>query len=473
MLIGFLHRGGLSHWSYAVGADIIANDSDFIRFTNDDIDFKTRTILGEIWKNGNWVRKRTLFPIAIKNFELNKGKDRILNNIPYSLGEVIRKDDQMRLFSNIASISTYIPKSFNVKKGFSIIDKIRSWGIGLLKPSTGRLGQGIILLKVNGSNFDINDNGDIKTVTKEELVEYLEQFYQPDSRDYILQQFAAGTGPNGRYFNIRVIVTKSFDGDWHACNSLMALLAKDGSIIANRDVGAKNIDLDSWLRYKYKNKLDDIYNEFFATAINITRVLDDATNATAEEIALDMAIDNNGKIWLHEANWRGGMWLFYEDIGLYRHSGGNLKRLAIKDRTGDNVDKIKSLNVAVKSRKDMMEYSKKIKNCKLEDGILFGLVISHRTDESTSIVTKAITYGVPIIAVSSLTSFLAAQQKIGEAIKIIDEQVPNAILPFIISKGGACVYNPKSGKGYQSWINDELLNSGYIDMQDFESGYSL
>lgn len=473
MLFGFFHRGGIEQWSYAIAADIAAQGGQFIRFTNDDVDFKNRTIVGEVWEDGDWVKKQSRFPDVIRNFELKKRADKILNSVPYSLGPIVRKNDQSELFNHAHTISKYIPETLIIDENCSVINNIKKWGAGLLKPSRGRLGQGIIFIKTIGENFEINDDGDIQILSENEFNKYLEPYYLPDAIPYIVQQFAAGTGPQDRYFNIRVIVTKSGDGDWHPCNFLISLLAKKGSIIANRDVGAKNIDLDSYLNYRYGDDTSKIYDELFSSAVQISRVLDDSVDKTAEEIALDMAIDNSGNIWLHEANWRGGLWLFDEDIGIYRHGGSNLKRIGLQSKAGNNIQRAEAVNIAIENREEILEYCSKESNCKFTDGVTFGIELKRNTEEIPSLVSSAITYGLPILSVSSSSSFRATQRVVPFGVEAISEQIPTAHLPFVISKGGACVYDPKADSSYAKWINDELFKTDLIDSLDLKYGFSL
>lgn len=473
LLIGFLHRGGIEPWSYAIAGDIVTQGNEFVRFTMDDVDFKTRTILGEVWENGTWVNKRTRFPDSIRNFELKKDFDHILDIVPYSLGPIVRKDDQLELFGKFPSISKYMPMSLTIDENSPIIDKIVEWEGALLKPARGRLGQGIIYIKQNGNKFEVNDDGEIQTLTKKALEKYLKFLFEPETGPYILQQFAAGTGPKGRYFNVRVIVSKSGDGDWYTCNFLMSLLAKTGSIIANRDVGAKNIDLDAFLKYKHGKNVKKIYDDLFEAAVKITRVLDDSADASAEEIALDMAIDNNGKVWLHEANWRGGMWLFEDDIGLYRHGGLNLQAIAHENRSGNNLDYIKSVDIAVDGRFGLQKHFKQKKQCNTSDGIVFGLELSRNTKQSISLTTKAITNALPILSVSTASSFRAAQRSARLAMESVDQQIQCVKKPYIISRGGMCVHDPKDRKGYVRWIRDELLKENYISKEDMDLGYSI
>ncbi len=472
-LLGFLDRGGIGQWAYAIAADVAVQGAEFIRFTNNDIDFKTRTILGETWRNGQWREKRVRFPDAIRNFERKGKSDKILDLVPYSLGFIVQKDDQLDFLSRLPSTSEYIPKTITVHNVQKIFKQIKVWGNGLFKPSTGRLGQGIVFVKMIDNEFEINDNGQVTCLDEKAFKALIKSKFIDASREYMLQQFAAGTGPGERYFNVRVIVSKGKDGDWHTCNTLMSLLAKQKSIIANRDAGSKNIDLDAFLKYKYKQNVHTVYDELFSAAIKITRELDDLSNNSSEEIALDMAIDNNGKVWLHEANWRGGLWLFDEDVGIYRHGGGNLNRIATQNCLGSNSDRANACKIAIKSRKAVNHYLFQKDNCALDDGVVFGLDMRRFTDSTISTIVEAMTYMVPIISISTNSSIRKTQRIVYQGMELLKDQIPMIKSPWLLSKGGACVYDLEDERNYTKWIDEELSMTHIVTEKDLLYGYSI
>lgn len=473
MLLGFLDRGGIGQWAYAIACDIAAEDSSFIRFTMEDVDFKTRTINGESWINGSWEKILTPFPMAIRNFERYNEKDKILDIVPYSLGYIIKKEDQLEYLLRNPNTSKYIPKTLHVNEKTPIIDKIKSWKYALLKPSFGRLGQGIIFIKYENNNFTINEDGQSSTLSINEFKEYLKPFITQETRSYMLQQFAAGTNKDGRYFNVRVIVTKSSDGNWHVSPKMMSLLAKENSIIANRDVGSKNIDLDSLIKHKFNQNKEKIYHELFKAAILISEELDDLSKKGAEELALDMAIDDDGGIWLHEANWRGGIWLFEDEVGIYRHGGKNLKRIGIQSRAGNNLDRANGLNIIKNNRKDIYEYLKQESNCNFENSVVFGIDISRQTDDIISSLSLALSLMIPTISVSNSSSLRISQKNVKYAIEGMNEQTINVPKPLIISKGGAIVYDISSNLDYKKWIEEELIKKTYINEAETLCGFSL
>lgn len=472
MLIGFLFRGGLEQWSYAMAADTVAQGVAFVRFESEGVDFATRTINGEFWERGQWVTRQTRFPDAIRNFELRDfARDRILEYVPYSLGRHIRKDEQLELLRRTKGVGQFIPETIPVDDQCDILAHVGRWGGGILKPSRGRLGKGIIYLRVNGAGFDIEENGGQVTMTRDEITSYLQGFHGSQTRDYILQQFAAGTGFGGRYFSVRIIIQKSNDGDWHPCNVPLSLLAKAGSIIANRDEGAVNVDLRALLAWRHGGEAKQVLDRLYDAAVSVARTLDDAVDGAADELALDMAVDNNGTPWLHEANWRGGFWLLDDDVGLYRHGGANLARIATRQRAACDLDRSVATRIAAQARP--MVHTLSPADHDFASRVTVGISLPRHSDDTAAMTAEAICTGIPVLSVSSASSFRAAQRTMGAAMGAVSDQLPAVALPWIISRGGLCVHDPRDERSIRSWHHEELLAPGLIDALDFTLGSSL
>ena len=235
MLIGFLHRGGLDQWSYAIMADVAAQGADVMRFTSQDVDSTRRLIVGEQWRDGRWVKALYRYPDAVRNFEFRDDEqDKVLAVLPYSLGRHLRKDEQLALLAKLPQVSAFIPVTLDFEAHIDVLALVRKWGGAILKPARGRLGQGIVFIRACHLDYELEVDGERRHITHDELRVYLDGFVERAGRSYVVQQFAASTGPQGRYFNVRIIMQKSGDGDWHACESPLSLLARQGSVVANR-----------------------------------------------------------------------------------------------------------------------------------------------------------------------------------------------------------------------------------------------
>ncbi len=475
-LLGFLHRGGLGQWSYAIAADVAAQGEGFVRFTSLDVDMASRTIQSQVWENNAWTPKRSRFPDVIRNFERRDFDathgDHILGLVPYTLGRLVSKNEQIELLLHTPSVANLVPETFPLTADVDVVSYVQRWGAAILKPSRGRLGHGIIFLRAVGSSFDLEERGVWQRLDRDGLQTELARLYAPDARDYVIQQFAAGTGPDGRLYNVRVVVQKSGDGDWHVCPEPMSLLARPETVVANRENGARNIALWPLLERKFKKEAELILESMFAHCIRIARLLDDAVNGEAEELALDLGLDNQGQTWFHEANWRGGMWLFEEDVGFYRHGGMNMARLARLYQPGGDYDAARATRIASNAR-PRLAATDAWPGTMLVANIRIGLEIPRCGDETVSLAVQAFCQGVSVFGLSSSASFRAAQRRVGNAIGVLEEQLPLTPPPLVLSRGGWCRHDPLDPRSPSQWLREELLVHGLISQDDLHSGASL
>lgn len=473
MLIGFLHRGGLDQWSYAIMADVAAQGADVMRFTSADVDPEKRLIWGEVWYDGRWFKRQFRYPDAIRNFEFrDPDRDTILEHLPYSLGRHLRKNDQLELLSKMDQVAGFIPKTIDFDDTVDILALVQKWGGAILKPARGRLGQGIVFIRCAGQDFELEDNGQRQTLNQVSLQDYLQDFSRKTDRSYVVQQFAATTGPQNRYFNVRIIMQKAGDGDWHPCGVPLSLLARVGSVVCNRETGATNVSLFAVLKKRFGAQSERVLDRLFSAAVLIARALDDALCQQGEELALDMAVNDHGDPWLHEANWRGGFWLLAEDVGLYRRGGANAVRIANRHQFRLDVDVAKATLLSSKNRINA-ESAK-------QNGVIvhrfraqLGADIVLRSDDTLSNVVQLVATDTHWITVSDATSFGSAQRSVGQALAVIAEQSPAHPLPKIVSIAGFCNHDPADERPPRRWIAQELVTSGLISEMEASLGASL
>ena len=473
MLIGFLYRGGLEQWSYAIAADAAAQGVDFIRFTPENVDFFRRLVHGEYWRDGGWRWRWSRFPDAVRNFEFkDPARDMILDFVPFSLGRRLRKNDQLYLLERHPGVARYLPKTLDIQVGVDLAGLLADWGAAVLKPARGRLGQGVIFVRHLTEGYEIECNAETRLLSLDEGRAYLDDFERNMSRDYVVQQFAACTGPVGRYFNVRVFLQKSADGDWHPCSFPLSLLARPGTVVANRELGATNVHLRTVLGQRFGAKAEVMLTRLFTAAVAIARILDDALAQRVDELALDMAFDDKGHPWLHEANWRGGFWFLEEDVGLYRFGGANMVRLARRQRHGANPDLAAAAKFATQARK-------LCRSVPTRDaiwrpwGARLAVEIVLRSDDTALLTVRLAQAGLEYLAVSSLTSFGAAREALGTGLAALREQAPGFVLPRILVSGGYCHPDPRDERTPRAWMHDVLFDAGIVEKQDLSIGASL
>ena len=259
MLLGFLHRGGLEQWSYAIAAEVAATGASFVRFTMEDVDRSSRTLMGEFWENGSWVRRRSRFPDAVRNFERpdsgSDGGDWILEFLPHTIKRTLSKSYQLQFLLQNPYTRRFVPSTETLTTALDVAAIVDDWGACILKPVRGRLGRGIWMVRCEPEGvFTLEREGKLTSLSRSELLQEIRSAGIAEDGRYLIQQFAAGTRPDGRFYNLRLIVQKSGDGDWHCCSVPVGLVGKGSSVVVNRDTGATNMEPLSLLRHLYGDR---------------------------------------------------------------------------------------------------------------------------------------------------------------------------------------------------------------------------
>lgn len=471
MLIGFLHRGGLEQWSYAILADLAAQGVDAMRFTSADVDWARRLIHAETWRQGQWQRGWTPFPQAVRNFEFKDDEqDTILNSLPYTLGRHLRKDEQLELLARLPGVRPFIPATLDYAGVAQVMRCLAHWSGVILKPARGRLGQGIAFIRAVDGGYEFEHEAQRITYDAAALPGVIASFIDDAGRSYVVQQFAATTGPEGRYFNIRIIVHKGADGDWHACGFGLSLLARLGSVVANREAGAVNVSLPAMLQRRFGAQASGVQQVVFSAAVQIARVLDDALAQQADELALDMAVDDHGAPWLHEVNWRGGFWALQEDVGLYRYGGANAVRIARRHQWGVDpvwaraVRELSKIRAAVAYPTSVTSY--------FDTKDRWVIHLTRRSDDAPHWLAQAWGAGLRTVWISALASFGAALQQVGQFNALLDEQVGAAHGLQVMVGVGYAVHNPTDARNPRRWLADEAVAPGLMTAREAQAGVS-
>ncbi|GAB4399079.1 MAG: hypothetical protein OHK0048_11820 [Rhodoferax sp.] len=469
MLIGFLHRGGLEQWSYAILADISAQGVDAMRFTSADVDAARRMVHAEFWQQGRWVKCWTPYPQAVRNFEFrDEAQDAILRELPYTLGRHLRKDDQLALLAQRPGVSAYVPATIAYRDVDQVMDCLARWPGVILKPARGRLGQGIVFVRPRDADYEFETQGQRQTLSAKDLRQTLLDFMARTDRGYVVQQFAATTGPHDRYFNVRIIVHKGGDGDWYACGFGLSLLARPGSVVANREAGAVNVSLEAMLMRRFGDRAAPVRIALFTAAVEIARELDDALAQQADELALDMALDDHGAPWLHEVNWRGGFWALQEDVALYRLGGANVTRIARRHQFGVDPALAHAVDLLKKNRAPTAIAAS-------ADGHFFnyfGVRVTRRSDDTVPWLIQAWQHGVRHVMVSQRASFGAALRSVAQALELLNEQVgTDHGLRVHVGLGGL-THDSNDPRAPERWVAEEWVAKGLVSAHEAQQGVS-
>lgn len=190
----------------------------------------------------------------------------------------------------------------------------------ILKPSGGGGGAGIIKLTSVGEEQYLVHAGPTKRVVqgKEETVAYIRSLFRP--KTYLLQPHLSLGRINGRPFDIRVMVQRQKSTEPWIITGWLAKLAGPGYVVTNvaRSRG-KVLPLRKAIAESKIACSPHLLQEIRQVSFALARRLGKAY-PNLREIGLDLGLDQQGKIWFIEANFRPAISLFQKlpDKSFYR-----------------------------------------------------------------------------------------------------------------------------------------------------------
>lgn len=288
-------------------------------FTPEDVHHKLQRIRGQFYDTNSklWHRKWTRFPDMIfdrcriqrshRFDELLKFRSRYSNqtflNRPlrnkWTIYTVLSKDDRFR---------PYLPKTRYINDVQDVREMLRTHSLLYLKPINGTGGRGILRIERDKSgmlHIQGRDQGrrivQPVTMKPDKLSHYLAGWNLKTTR-YIVQQGIQLKLRNGRVHDYRLLVQKDGSGQW-SVTGCAGRVGAPGSITANLHGGGRAVKMDTLLRSWIgdEGRIARIKDEVHRFGISIAQYLELCYDALCE-LAIDIAIDRRGRIWMIEVN---------------------------------------------------------------------------------------------------------------------------------------------------------------------------
>ncbi|WP_313996291.1 YheC/YheD family protein [uncultured Paenibacillus sp.] len=292
---------------------------DVFVFTPEDVNYRSDTIHALVYDTAanRWVRRWTAFPAMIfdrcriqksKRFELlqkfrARYKDRLFLNRP-----IRNKWTVYRTLIRESRFRPHLPHTRLYDTGGDLTGMIRKYPLIYLKPAGGTGGRGILRIQreSGGTLFIQGRDRSRKIIAPQrvgpsELIGRLASWNLKANR-YLIQQGIQLKLDNGRVHDYRMLVQKNGEGAWEV-TGCAGRVGAPRSVTSNLHGGGQAWSMDALLRQwigsetaiaRVKSKAEQFGKE-------VAAYLDNAYGALCE-LALDLAIDRSGRIWLLEVN---------------------------------------------------------------------------------------------------------------------------------------------------------------------------
>ncbi|QCG92108.1 YheC/YheD family protein [Azospirillum sp. TSH100] len=120
-------------------------------------------------------------------------------------------------------------------------------------------------------------------------------------RGYLAQRFIRSVAGDGRSADIRVHVQRRADGAWGVTRAYVRL-AEAGSFLTNTSQGGYQGPLDGFLLGRRAAGAADLRDRIPALALEVARLIETTKPLPLSELGVDLALDDDGHLWVIEAN---------------------------------------------------------------------------------------------------------------------------------------------------------------------------
>lgn len=177
-----------------------------------------------------------------------------------------------------------------------------------IKPNHGSGGTGIILVKRTGNTYEVRCGRKRKVVGPDSLFKAIQSFRKPSQR-YLVQRGIRLAKYNGSIFDARIYMQKP-KAEWIVAG-MVARVAAPKQYVTNYQKGGHGEPLPEVLSALFANdrsKVNDCIDRITKLSLIIAETINQ--RYAIRELGIDFGIENDGRIWIIEANSKPGHMLF-------------------------------------------------------------------------------------------------------------------------------------------------------------------
>ncbi|WCK55498.1 YheC/YheD family protein [Aneurinibacillus sp. Ricciae_BoGa-3] len=283
-------------------------------FLPNQVDYTTKTVIGYLYRNKTWVKKKLPFPTLVY--------DRCSNRKVY--GKYIRKIKTIPSITFLAHVLPgkwqnhqnliqhpglipYLPATEVIQSMETVKRWLDDYGSVVIKPVQNSLGVGVI--KVTSLVSHTVEGRDMKNKifhknfsSRTALIKWLKEAI---SGNNLIQPYLDLSTPEGDPFDLRVLVQKNETGRWQeTARAIRAGVC--GGLTSNLCGGGKAYSADAFLqKYFPEEQLVTIHQNIDYLVQEIPPFIESKHGRLAE-LGIDIGIDKKGNVWLIEINSKPG-----------------------------------------------------------------------------------------------------------------------------------------------------------------------
>ncbi|QKY70999.1 YheC/YheD family protein [Lentibacillus sp. CBA3610] len=278
-----------------------------IFFSSDDVDVENRQIKADAFKDNQWQKIDAPFPDVINNIspssriQQSRVERKLRRELPFTsfyVGNKYHLPKKLVKYRKYADL--LVP--FKVCKNENVIhDFMQDNKIVVFKPIMGRRGENIFFVEKRGNRYSVLDQKKEQVLGTEKFSEWISKVILKNRNSYMIQHYIQARTKEGEPYDIRAHVQKNGEGKWQLTR-IYPRIGNRQSILSNISRGGRTDNFEVLLKEQFGKDGLQYGEEIRKLAIDLTKHLDKIHGLALDELGLDLAIDQNGRFWLHEVN---------------------------------------------------------------------------------------------------------------------------------------------------------------------------
>lgn len=228
-------------------------------------------------------------------------------NLTFISSPLANKWNLYQQLARKSAVRQYLPSTVLYRRFDDLRKELLSKNIVFLKPINGTGGRGILRIERLASGvYSIKGRMQSRKIIPERTVNLpqlrmIVKDKKPANR-FIIQQGIDLRLRNGSVHDYRLLIQKNGSGKWEV-TGCVGRVGPAGSVTSNLHGGGKAVPMHKLLRHWFgeDNKAKSVAEDIHHFGFLLAETLESAYGRLCE-LALDIAVDRNGRIWLLEVN---------------------------------------------------------------------------------------------------------------------------------------------------------------------------
>lgn len=274
-------------------------------FTENNINFEEKTIEALTYNN-DWINKTISFPDVISNIGVgrpNLTERKLARLIPFTNTSYVGNKFSLprRLLQHRKYTDLLVPFTMCISEE-KVYQFMKNNEHVVFKALGSNRGENIYFVHKRGARYILLDQIKERLLNEKDFNNFIKNIILAEKGSYIIQRYIHTRTKYDEPYHFRSHVQKNHEGKWELVH-IYPRIGNKRSNLSNISTEGRVEDFSTFLKEQYGVEKGKQYeNEILQLSLDVTIHLDKLYGLSLNELGLDFAIDDKGKIWMHEAN---------------------------------------------------------------------------------------------------------------------------------------------------------------------------